>query len=114
MFSAIHSSVSAHTAWQLEIIGNFVAITGGDSFEFKKPDGRHLRETANLAGMPLDSAVMIGDSAADINAAKNAGIPSIAVTFGYSDQPVSELGASKVINHYNEFDAAFAALSVQT
>lgn len=75
----------------------FRAITGGDTFPFKKPDPRHLIETANR--LPGDgAALMIGDSAPDIHAAKAAGFPSVAVTYGYSHTPVEDLGADKVIN----------------
>ena len=45
---------------------------------------------------------MIGDSVNDILAARNAGIPSIAVTFGYSDVPVEALDPDHVIEDYAE------------
>ncbi|MDJ0614846.1 MAG: HAD-IA family hydrolase, partial [Rhizobiaceae bacterium] len=77
---------------QLGVSDRFRAVTGGDSFEFRKPDARHLEETAKLAGHEINKAIMIGDSETDINAAKNAGIPSVAVTFGYTNIPASELG----------------------
>ncbi len=91
---------------ELEITYRFKAITGGDTFAFRKPDARHLGETAKLMGRSLQSAIMIGDSATDINAAKNAGIPSVAVTFGYSDQPIEELGATQIIDHFDALENA--------
>ena len=45
---------------------------------------------------------MFGDSRADIDAAKAAGIPVVAVDFGYSDRPVRELEPSRVISHFDE------------
>lgn len=45
---------------------------------------------------------MIGDSINDILAARNAGIPSIAVTFGYSDVPVEDLQPDHVMTHFSE------------
>jgi len=87
---------------ELEVTQWFSAITGGDTFAFRKPDGRHLEETTRKMGKPIDSAIMIGDSATDINAARNAGIASVAVTFGYSDQPVEKLGATEIIGHFDE------------
>jgi len=47
-------------------------------------------------------AVFVGDSIYDIMAAKNAGVTSIAVSFGFPNQPVEELGADHVIDHYDE------------
>lgn len=96
---------------ELKVTGRFKSITGGDSFEFRKPDARHLIETARLAGYEISKAIMIGDSAADINAAINAGIPSVAVTFGYSDTPISSLGATNIINHYSDLTQAIESIS---
>ena len=59
-----------------------------------------MAETLGLMNAELDQAIMIGDSATDINAARNASIPSVAVTFGYSDLPVKELGASAIISDF--------------
>lgn len=97
-----HEGSARKLLHNLGLYGRFLAITGGDSFAFKKPDGRHILETVKLAGGDPDRAIMIGDSKNDICAARDAGMPSIAVTFGYSDVPVEELGASKIIEHYNE------------
>ncbi len=90
---------------QLGMSDRFKSVTGGNSFVFRKPDPRHLEETAKLAGKTLGDAIMIGDSSADIDAARVAEIPSVAVTFGYSNQPVETLGASKIISHFDELPA---------
>ncbi len=45
---------------------------------------------------------MIGDTHNDIDAARASGIPSIAVSFGYSDIPAKDLGADYVIDHFDE------------
>jgi phosphoglycolate phosphatase len=47
-------------------------------------------------------AAYIGDSIYDVMAAKNAGIPSVAVSFGFLHGPVEELGADAVIDHFDE------------
>lgn len=80
----------------------FDAVTGGDTFEYRKPDARHLTGTIERAGGDASRAVMIGDSINDIAVAKNAGVPSIAVPFGYSDVPVSSLDPDVIITHYDE------------
>lgn len=97
-----HETLARNLLDALALSHRFCAITGGNSFMFKKPDGRHILETVKLAGGDKDRAIMIGDSKNDIFAAIDASIPSIAVTFGYSDVPVGDLGASHIIEHYNE------------
>ncbi len=83
----------------LGLTDNFVAILGGDSISVRKPDPEHILETIRRAN--ASSAVMIGDSSNDIAAAREASVPSIAVTFGYTDIPVEQLGADHIIDHYN-------------
>ena len=89
----------------------FAAITGGDTFELKKPDPAHIVETVKLAGGDPEKAIMVGDSNNDIDAATAAGIPSIAVNFGYSDRPVKELGASTIIFNFKELIGAVRSIS---
>lgn len=84
------------------LIEYFPTITCGDTFEWRKPDGRHITSTITLAGGTPENSVMIGDSINDIAAAKNAGIASIGVPFGYTDVPIEDLEPSFVINNYNE------------
>ncbi|MFD0918012.1 HAD-IA family hydrolase [Pseudahrensia aquimaris] len=91
----------------------FKALTGGDTFDFKKPDGRHIAATAALAGGNPSATVMVGDSISDIAGAKDADIPVIAVDFGYTDIPVTDLDPDIVISHFDEFDAALTALVAQ-
>ncbi len=53
---------------------------------------------------------MIGDSRVDVETAKAAAVPVIAVSFGYTDTPVAELKPDAVIDHYRELEPAIAAL----
>jgi phosphoglycolate phosphatase len=57
------------------------------------------------------SAAFIGDSIYDVMAAKNAGIPNIAVSFGFLMQPVEELGADIVIDSYGELIPALERIA---
>ena len=108
--TAICTNKSQHLAESL--IGKlgkdhlFDAICGGDRFEWRKPDGRHLLSTAELAGGDPEKAIMFGDSVSDIDGAKSAGMPIIAVPFGYTDRPVRELDPDLVIASYREIDVA--------
>jgi phosphoglycolate phosphatase len=53
---------------------------------------------------------MVGDSTADVQAARNAGAPVIVVSFGYTDIPAADLGGDALINHYDELGAAVQSL----
>ncbi len=90
----------------LDLDHRFAAICGADTFAFRKPDPRHLTETIRLAGGSPDRAIMIGDSHTDIATAKAAGIPVIAVDFGYTDRHVREFEPSRVISHFDEITLA--------
>ena len=88
----------------------FAAIVGQDTFGMKKPDPEILRRTIERAGGDVARAVMIGDSMTDVATARNAGIPVIAVDFGYTERPAAELGADRLISHFDALPAAVAAL----
>jgi phosphoglycolate phosphatase len=87
---------------RLALTDYFAAIAGGDTFAFRKPDPAHILATVERAGGTSNKVLMVGDSINDILAARNGGIPSIAVPFGYSDVAVEELGASHIIRHFDE------------
>jgi phosphoglycolate phosphatase len=86
---------------QLGLTPRFAAIAGQDTFGFKKPDPRLLFETIRLAGGEVERSIMVGDSRFDIDAAKAAGVPVVAVEFGYSPVAVADLGADAVIDHFD-------------
>lgn len=85
---------------ELNLIHYFQCIKGGDSFSFKKPDARHLTETAKETGG--NSFIMVGDASPDIIAAKNAGVPSIAASYGYADMDLASLKPDTFIESLGE------------
>jgi len=95
----------------LSLAGRFEAICGQDTFGIQKPDPEILRRTIAAAGGSPRHAVMIGDSLTDIRTARAARVPVIAVDFGYSDKPVSELAPDRVISHFAQLPASIAAIS---
>jgi phosphoglycolate phosphatase len=95
-------SMSVRLLEGLGVAERFAAICGGDTFPYRKPDPRHLFDTIAHAGGAADRSVMIGDSRTDIDTAKAAGIPVIAVDFGYSDRHVREFEPSRIISHFDE------------
>lgn len=95
---------------QLGLAGRFGAIVGGDTLPMRKPDPGHIAGTLAQLGTPVKWAAMVGDSANDVNAAKAAGIPVVAVSFGYTRIPVHDLGADVVIDHFDQLPDALASL----
>ena len=89
----------------------FDAVLGGDTLKVRKPNPEHVLETIRRLGGTSDHAVMVGDSNNDIDAAKAGGVASIAVTFGYTDIPAMELGADRVIGHFDELVPALDELT---
>ena len=87
---------------ELGLTGRFAAILGGDTMGKgnAKPSAAPIHEMIRRSGG--GRAAFVGDSTFDVMAAKNAGIPSIAVSFGFLMQPVAELGADAVIDDYAE------------
>lgn len=83
----------------------FPTLLGGDSLPYKKPDGRHLLATIEAAGGRPDRAVMVGDSRPDVDAAKNANVPVIAVDFGYTDEPVEAMNPDVVLSEFGALAA---------
>jgi len=88
--------------------GRFAAIVGGDTLASRKPDPAMLHEAIARAGG--GRAAFVGDSITDADTARAAAIPLVAVSFGFSDRPASQLGAAIVIDHYRELIPALATL----
>jgi phosphoglycolate phosphatase len=90
----------------LGLAHRFHAVCGQDTFGVQKPNPEILRATIRRAGGSAERAVMVGDSANDIDAARAAGVPIIAVDFGYTETPVSRLEPDRIISGFSELPAA--------
>jgi phosphoglycolate phosphatase len=94
----------------LDMSRHFRALAGRDTFPVCKPHPDHLLGTIRMANGDPRRAVMVGDSDTDIRTAKAAKIPVVGVTFGYTDIPVTRLGADAVIDSYGQFRETIKAL----
>lgn len=103
---ALSAALVAALGWQ----GRFAANLGFDSVPAPKPDPAHLFAAIAAAGGDPADTVFVGDSITDTTTAKAAGVPVIAVSFGFSDRPAIELGADIVIDHYDELISALERL----
>ena len=95
----------------LDLSRRFAAVCGQDTFGIQKPDPAILSRTIGAAGGDPGRAVMVGDSGIDIATARAAGVPVVAVDFGYSDPPVAELSPDRLIGHFDALPAAIRELA---
>lgn len=95
----------------LDLARRFEVVLGGDSLPVRKPHPRHLLAALEALGVAPERAVMVGDSANDVAAARAAGLPVILVSFGYTTIPAAELGADALIDHFAALPEALAALA---
>lgn len=108
-------SASVKLLQALGVADRFAAICGQDTFRvagapISKPDARALLMTIEMAGGDASHCIMVGDSRTDIQTAKNAGVPVVAVDFGYTDVHVRELEPDVVISHFDDLWTAVASL----
>jgi phosphoglycolate phosphatase len=94
---------------KLGVADRFAFICGQDTFGVAKPDPLPLLRTIEASRGDKARALMIGDSKTDIATARAAGVPVIAVDFGYTDRPVQEYSPDRVISHFDELPEAAAA-----
>jgi phosphoglycolate phosphatase len=94
----------------LGLSARFAAICGQDTFGVQKPDPDILHATLRRAGGSAERAVMVGDSSTDIATARAAGVPVIAVDFGYTAEPVASFGPDRIISRFGQLPQAVADL----
>ena len=90
----------------LDLSGRFDAVCGQDTFGIAKPNPEILRKTVLRAGGSLDRTLMVGDSGNDITTARAAGVPIVAVDFGYTETPVAGLDPDCLISSFEQLPAA--------
>ena len=89
----------------------FQAVVGGDQLPgVRKPNPRHLMAALDILNVAPKDAVMIGDSPNDIDVAINAGVTSVAVSFGYCRIPVTEMGATHIIDDFADLIGVLSSI----
>jgi phosphoglycolate phosphatase len=84
---------------QLGILPHFPVLIGGDTLPVKKPDPAPLFLACEQLGVAPARALMVGDSVNDIEAARAAGCPVVAVDYGYNyGRPIAEAGPDRVMS----------------
>ncbi|MCB1550214.1 MAG: phosphoglycolate phosphatase [Hyphomicrobiaceae bacterium] len=101
----------------LGIRARFGSVVGSTSGFPRKPDPAPLLGALAPLDVAPAAAVLIGDSGADVGAARAAAVPVVLVTFGYSRTPVAELGADALVSELSAvpsvLDRIWAARPVQ-
>lgn len=95
----------------LGLAGRFEAVVGGDVLPVRKPDPGHLGAVLERLGCAPEAAVMVGDSANDVAAARGVGLPCVLVSFGYTRIPARELGGDLVIDRLCDLPTALRELA---
>ena len=95
---------------KIGIYDYFEYVAGSNTFDYCKPDPRHLTNVVEILGGEIKKSIMIGDSETDANAGKNAGIPVILLEDGYTEKNTNEIyhnhlikdfvGIEKIISKY--------------
>ena len=96
----------------LALARHFSVIAGPDTFGLRKPDPGHLLRAVERAGGDAAHAIMIGDSITDVNTARAARVPVIAVSFGYRSETLEELGADHVVDRLDEIPPLLGKLGL--
>ena len=76
---------------QIKIYDYFEYVAGSNTFDYCKPDPRHLTNVIEIMQGDINKSLMIGDSETDAESAKSAGIPFILLEDGYTEKKVSEI-----------------------
>jgi len=85
---------------KIKIYDFFDYVAGGDTFNYNKPDPRHLTSTIEIIGGDPKKSLMVGDSENDANSAKSANIPFILIDDGYTEKKVNEIYHDHLIKDY--------------
>ena len=85
---------------QIGIYDFFEYVAGHNTFDYCKPDPRHLTTVVEILDGDLEKTLMIGDSESDANAAKAAGIPVILLEDGYTEKKTTEIHHNHLIKDF--------------
>jgi phosphoglycolate phosphatase len=94
----------------LGVRDEFASLIGADTLPVRKPDPEHHFEAVRRAGGDPKKSLLVGDTATDRDTSRNAGVPSILVTFGPGSDDVRDLSPEATIDHFDELDAVVTRL----
>ena len=89
---------------KLDLIKYFDFVAGCDTFDYNKPDARHLTNVVEILDGNVEKTIMVGDSEVDEMAAINAKLPFILVKDGYTGKIPDEIKHDHLIKDFINFD----------
>ena len=89
---------------KLDLMKYFDFVAGSDTFDYNKPDARHLTNVVEILEGNLKKTIMVGDSEVDEMAAINAKLPFILVEDGYTGKSPNEINHDYLIKDFVNFD----------
>ena len=89
---------------KIKMYNYFEYVAGADTFEFNKPDPRHLTNVVEIIGGDLKKTIMVGDSEVDSNSAYNANLPFVLVEDGYTEKTPKEIKHDELIRDFIHFN----------
>jgi len=89
---------------KIKIYDFFDYVAGGNTFDYNKPDPRHLTTTIEIMGGDYRKSLMIGDSETDSNSSKAANIPFILIEDGYTEKKVNEIYHDHLIKDFTNLE----------
>ena len=85
---------------KIKIYDYFEYVAGGNTFDYCKPDPRHITSILEIIGGNIKKTIMIGDSENDAEAAKAAGVPMILLEDGYTEKKVEQIYHNHLIKDF--------------
>ncbi len=103
------SRISGRIIEGLGLSKYFVRVYGGNSFDRKKPDPLGVETLLAETGVPKDRALMVGDSAVDVQTARNAGVKVCGVTYGFQPESFAADPPDMIVDRPEELARAVIA-----
>ena len=85
---------------KIKIYHFFDYVAGGNTFDYNKPNPKHLTSVIEIIGGDTNKALMVGDSETDSNAAKAANTPFILIKDGYTEKKTNEIYHDYLVNDF--------------
>ena len=99
-----HEKLANDLLKKIKLLEFFDYVAGCDTFDYNKPDPRHLTNVVEILGKDLNKVIMVGDSEVDSLSAQNAKIPFILLEDGYTDKKVDQIPHDIVIKNFINFE----------
>ena len=89
---------------KIKLVEYFHYVAGCDTFNFNKPDPRHLTNVVEIIGGNINKTIMVGDSEVDSQSAQNAKIPFILVEDGYTEKETNQIPHEIAVKDFLNFE----------